>query len=99
MVPTGVRNGCPICRTALAAPSDPIVERRCPRCEAELWALALPSGPTFFVRRPNQSSVELLAGLAGPGLGASAEDFASFLRGADLLDMVESLEDIEVAWR
>lgn len=98
MASAGAHDGCPICRTALAAaPSEPIAERRCPRCEAGLWVLALPSGPTFFVRRPGQSAAEFLAALAGPGLGLSAPDIASFLRGADSLDMVEFMEELEAA--
>jgi hypothetical protein len=98
MAPTGARDGCPACRTALAAaPSEPIAERRCPRCEAGLWVLALPSGPRFFVRRPDQSAAEFLAALAGPKLGATARDIASFLRDADPLDMVEFLEELEAA--
>ena len=41
----GASDGCPVCRTTLAAElSEPIAERQCPRCEAGLWALALTSG-------------------------------------------------------
>lgn len=98
MAPAGVRLGCPACRTALAAePSGTVAECRCPRCEAGLWALALPSGPVFFVRRPGQSAAEFVAALAGPGLGASAEDVVTFLRGADALDMAEFMEGLEAA--
>jgi len=98
MAPTGAHDRCPVCRTALAGePSGAVTARRCPRCEAELWTLALPSGPVFFVRRPGQSVAELIAALAGPGLGASARDIASFLRGADELDKVEFMEELEAA--
>jgi hypothetical protein len=98
MAPTGAHDRCPVCRTALAVePSEPVTARRCPRCEADLWALALPSGPVFFVRRPGQSAAELIAALAGPGLGASAKDIASFLRGADRLDLVEFMDELEAA--
>jgi hypothetical protein len=95
MAPTGTRGGCPVCRTALdSAPAEPIAERRCPRCEAGLWALALPSGPEFFVRRPGQSCAEFITALAGSRLGLSERDISSFLRGADALDIVEFLEEL-----
>jgi hypothetical protein len=98
MAPSGARDGCPLCRTALAAtPSSPIAERRCPRCEAGLWAIALPSGSVYYVRRPDQSVEEFVAALAGPVLGTSAEDIARFLRCADSLDLVEFLEELEAA--
>jgi hypothetical protein len=89
-------DGCPVCRTSLAAAlSEPIAERQCPRCGALLWVLALPSGRVFFVRRSGQSAAEFLALLAGPRLGLGARDIASFLRSADALDMTEFLEELE----
>jgi hypothetical protein len=98
MAPTGSRNACPFCRTRLAvAPFEPISERRCPRCEACLWALALPTGPMFFVRPPGQSVAEFIAELAGPGLSATARDIADFLRRADRFDLVEFMEEVEAA--
>jgi hypothetical protein len=98
MTSAGAQDGCPVCRTALATLcSEPIAERRCPRCWAELWALALPSGPKFFIRRPGQSPAEFLAALVGPALGLSATEIASFLRDADLLDMVEFLAEVEAS--
>ena len=98
MASTSARNVCPVCRTTLAAtPFVPIAERQCPRCEAWLWALALPSGPKFFVRRPGQSAAEFLAVVAGPALGASARDIGSFLRGANLHEVVEFLNELEAA--
>jgi hypothetical protein len=91
-----MRSGCPLCRTGLAAESpDPVAERRCPRCEADLWVLAMPSGPVFFVRRSGQSAAEFIAMLAGPTLGASAAGIASFLRDADGLDLVEFMAELE----
>jgi hypothetical protein len=50
----------------------------------------------FFVRRPGQSAAEFLAAMAGAGLGTSARDIASFMRGADSLDMVEFMAEVEV---
>jgi hypothetical protein len=98
MATNGARDGCPFCRTPLAAgPSEPIAERQCPRCEAGLWALALPSGPVFFVRRPGQSAAEFLAVLGGPSFGASAHDIDSLLRSADSLDIVEFLQELDAA--
>ena len=99
MSPTGQREGCPACRTALAGlHSEAIAEEQCPRCEADLWALALPSGPVFFVRRPGQSAAEFLDALVGPGLGLSHADLVSSLQGADSLDLVELMVEIETAW-
>jgi hypothetical protein len=80
----GERNVRPVCRTVLAAAStEPVAERRCARSPADLWALALRSGPVFFVRRPGQTSAEFLYLLAGPALGLSAPDIACCLLGAD----------------
>jgi hypothetical protein len=94
---TGARDGCPICRTALSAtPAEPIANRRCPRCEACLWAIAASSGSVFFVRRPGQSAAEFLATLAGSGLAASEQDIASFLEEADFLDLVEFLYELSL---
>jgi hypothetical protein len=98
MAPTSEHNRCPVCRTPLAASfAEPITERQCPRCEAFLWALALPSGPAFFIRRPHQSAGDFLAALAGPAIDASARDIDSFLRGADSFDIVEFFEELEAA--
>jgi hypothetical protein len=98
MIPVGSRHHCPVCRTALAAmPYEPIAEERCPRCEAALWALGFPSGAIFFVRRPGHSAAEFIVALAGPRLGASEADVASFLRQADRLDMVEFMSELEAA--
>jgi hypothetical protein len=94
--PVASRGRCPICRTALAAvSSEPIAEERCPRCEAALWALTFPSGAIFFVRRPGHSAAEFIFVLAGARLGASEADVSSFLRRADLLDMVEFMMELE----
>ena len=95
MSTSGARGVCPFCRTALAASvSASVAEvRRCPRCEAGLWALALPTGPAFFVRHPGQSDGEFLAGL----LGSSAREIDLILRGTDSLDRVEFLDELEAA--
>jgi hypothetical protein len=99
MSPTGQRLGCPACRTALAGlQPEAIVEERCPRCEADLWALALPSGHVFFIRRPGQSAAEFIGGLVVPGIGVSDLDVGSYLQGADSLDLVELMVEIETAW-
>jgi hypothetical protein len=95
---TGTRGGCPVCKAALAvAPSELIAERQCPRCAAALWALNLPSGPLFCVRRPGQSSAEFIAELAGRALGLSAREAASLLIGADSLDLTELLAELDAA--
>lgn len=100
MPPTGRRAGCPVCRTALAGiGSEPVEEQRCPRCGADLWALALPSGPTLFVRRPGQSAAEFIDALVGPVLGAAGTGILSPTEGADSLDLLELMAEIEAAWR
>src|SRR5262245_58016426 len=86
----GARGRCPFCRASFAAAqSGAVAEQRCTRCQADLWALAFPSGLVFFVRRPGDDANVLVAELAGASLGASVDDIAAFLRGADSLDMVE----------
>jgi hypothetical protein len=96
---TGQREGCPACRTALAGlHSEAIAEEQCPRCEADLWALALPSGPVFFIRRPGQTAAEFIDALAGPGLCLSDPDIVSSLQSADSLDLVELMVEFETAW-
>ncbi len=94
----GTRGGCPVCKAALSAmPFEPIAERECPRCAAALWALNLPSGPLFCVRRPDQSCAEFIAELAGPALGISAHEAASLLIGADRFDLTELLAELDTA--
>ena len=96
MIPTGARLACPVCQSALAAaPSEPIAERQCPRCEAALCALALPSAPTFFLRRPGQSTEEFLVELADPALGMSKPDITSLMLNADSLDLLEFLAELD----
>ena len=95
---TGTCGGCPVCKAALAAvASEPIAEQQCPRCEAALWSLDLPSGPLFCVRRPDQSCAEFIAELAGPALGISAHEAASLLIGADRFDLTELLAELDAA--
>ena len=96
MASTIERGSCPVCRTILSAElSEPIAERQCPRCEACLWAVAFPAGTVFFVRPPGQSVTDLLALLAGPALGISPRDIDALLRGADSLDIVEFLSELD----
>jgi len=98
MVPTCARDGCPFCRSALAAAgSEAVAEKSCPRCGADLWVLVLSSGPWFFVRRPDQTIAEFLFALAGSKLGMSVHDISSILRSADSLDTVEILEELGAA--
>jgi hypothetical protein len=73
-----------------------MAEERCPRCEADLWALALILGPVFFVRRPGQSADEFINALTGHALSES--DIAWSLRGADSLDRIAFTVAIEAAW-
>jgi hypothetical protein len=70
-----------------------IVTRRCPRCEAELREVGQAGGSVFLVRRPEQSAAEFIAALAGPQLGLSPLNIASFLRSADQFDLFELLEE------
>jgi hypothetical protein len=96
MARIGVLNGCPVCHAALwAEDRQPPGARQCPRCDAELWVLDFSQGPTFFPRRPGESLYELLAALAGPQLGFSASQIEAALKGADDLDMVEFLSEVE----
>ncbi len=96
MALTGSRLACPVCQAALAAaPSEPIVERQCPRCEAALWAIALPSAPMFFLRRPGQSAEEFLVELAAAALGMSEPDITSLMLNADSLDLLEFLAELD----
>jgi hypothetical protein len=53
----------------------------------------------FFPRRPGESLADLLATLVGPALGAGASDFEAVMRGADRLDVVELLWEVEEALR
>jgi hypothetical protein len=101
MSPTGRRAGCPVCRTSLAAIGcEPVEEKRCPRCGADLWALALPSGgPTLFVRRPGQSAAEFIDALVGAVLGTAGTEIVSSLQGADPLDMLELMAEVQLAWK
>jgi hypothetical protein len=74
-----------------------IVEERCPRCEADLWVLALASECVFFVRRPGQTAAEFIEALAGPEFGLSERQVGSFFKGADSLDIVELMAEMEAA--
>ncbi len=74
-------------------------EAQCPQCDGQLWHLALGSGPAFFVRRDGESIYDLMADLAAPRHGFSAEELEAILRDADALDMAEFLATLEHALR
>jgi hypothetical protein len=96
MTTTPADSRCPLCRAALWAPdSEAIGSKTCPRCGAELWALAGSGSPAFYLRQPGQSKASFLAGLAGPLYGLSAEQMEQTLNGADSLDLVELVMEIE----
>src|SRR5689334_6724541 len=89
-------NRCPLCRAALWAPyTATIGSKTCPRCGAELWVLVMPDGLVFCIRQPGQSKSAFLAGLAGPLYGVTADEMEEIVRGADSLDVVELVMDIE----
>jgi hypothetical protein len=90
---------CPVCRATLAMPISPYGETCCHRCSGQLWHLALASGQTFFVRRCGENIYELMAGLADPRPGFTAEHLEAILRDADPLDIVELLKELEDGMR
>ncbi|SRR6266516_3312655 len=90
---------CPVCQAALPAPTSTYGRSHCPRCNVQLWHLALVSGPTFFVRRAGESIHGLMVDLADSRHGFTAEGLEAFLRDADSLDMVEFLTTFEVERR
>lgn len=93
-------NRCPVCRAALWAPDSEVVgTKRCPRCGAELWVLVGTGRPVFFVRQPGQSRLQFLAGLVAPLQGVSVEEAERALQGADSLDLVEIVMELEDALR
>jgi hypothetical protein len=61
--------------------------------------LALSPGPVFFLRREDESLGDLLMALGGSKLAAGAGDMESALRGADRLDAIELLWEVEEALR
>jgi hypothetical protein len=62
-----------------------------------LWEIALPSGPAFFIRRPGQSVAAFLSRLPGPFCAKSITAIDTFLKGADAVDVVEFLWELEAA--
>jgi hypothetical protein len=52
-------------------------------------------GPVFFLRRPGESLGDLLIALGGPELGACSGEFEELLPGADHLDVIELLWELE----
>ncbi len=100
MSTTGTRGCCPVCKAALAPrPRSQLTSASVLACAAALWALDLPSGLLFFVRRPDQSCAEFIAELAGPALGISEHEAASLLTGADRFDLTELLVELDTAIR
>jgi hypothetical protein len=53
----------------------------------------------FFPRRPGESLGELLSTLGGPELGAGVAELEALLPGADHLDAVELLWELEEGLR
>ena len=85
-------NRCPLCRAALWAPdNEAIGSKSCPRCGAELWVLVASAGPVFYLRQTGQSKPAFLAALSG----ISADEMEKLLQGADSLDLVELVMEIE----
>jgi len=85
-------NRCPLCRAALWAPdTEAIGSKRCPRCGADLWVLVASDGPAFYLRQTGQTKSSFLAALSG----VSADEMEKVLKGADSLDLVEIVMDIE----
>ena len=100
MARAGVSNRCPLCGAALWAPaSEPLGRKQCPRCGADLYVIVFSEGPGFFLARPGEALYDLLAGLAGRQFGVSADEMEAVLRGADSLDMVELVMEVEEALR
>jgi hypothetical protein len=96
MARTCVFNGCPVCRAALWAEGcQPFGDKQCPRCGTELWVLDFSEGPAFFIRRPGESVYDFLAALAGRERDFSAKEIEVALKGADALDVVEFLCEVE----
>jgi len=97
---TGARGCCPACRAVLWAPDSELAgQQRCPRCDADLWVLLFSRGPMFFPRRPGESLGDLLIALGGPEMGACPGDVEALLSGADHLDVVELLWELEEGLR
>ena len=93
---TGARGSCPGCRASLWAPESELVgERSCPRCGADLWMLSFSTGHVFFPRRQGETLADLLIALGGPELGGCAAELEAALQGADHLDLVELLWEVE----
>jgi hypothetical protein len=89
-------NRCPLCRAALWAPdTEAVSSKKCPRCGAELWVLVGAHGPVFYLRQPGQTKFSFLAALAAPLYGQSAAEMEDMLKGADSLDLVELIMEIE----
>jgi hypothetical protein len=89
-------NRCPLCSAALWAPdTEALGSKRCPRCGAELWVLVGSDGLLFFPRQPGQSKFSFLAALAAPLYDMSVEEMQAMLKGADSLDLVEIVMEVE----
>ena len=86
---------CSVCRAALSAPIAAYGHTHCPRCNGQLWHLALPSGTTFFARHAGESIYDLMASLSDSRHGFTAADLEATLRNADSVDVVEFLAQLE----
>ena len=95
----GAIDHCPVCGAALPAPTSSHGETHCPRCEARLWHLDLPSGPAFFVRPPGESIYDLMAAIADPSHGFTADDLKAALKDADFFEMAAIFADLEDSLR
>lgn len=91
----GAIDHCPACGTALPTPTALYGETHCPRCDGQLWHLALPSGPTFFVRRPGESIYDLMADVADSRHRLNAKNLEASLRQADAIDLAELFAQLE----
>jgi len=93
----GAIDHCPVCRAALSAPIRSHGETHCPRCEAQLWHMAFPSGPAFFVRRPGENIYDVMAATAEPSHGLTPEILQPAFKDADAFDIAEIFADLENA--
>jgi hypothetical protein len=73
----------------------PIGSKKCPRCGADLWVLPLSDGPVFYLRQPGQTQSSFLAAL----FDVPADEMEKILKGADSLDLMEMVMEIEDHFR
>jgi len=70
--------------------------KKCPRCGADLWVFV---GSLFCVRQPGQTQQRFLAELVAPNFKLSVEQAEVIIQGADSLDLVEIIMDVEEEMR